>query len=261
MANEALRYCVTDKEIYDVLMSAKQRINESALHEIAKSRGIFFSPRDSRETLASQLALLPHDYEAVTSVLGQSENPNRAEKVTSLTLNTKLTMDDIKEVCKSFMESSPPDEKVIVHAEASDKYVMQVKYSEMDYSKTTLLQRRNREADLKFVIQDDKTTIRMPANPKAREIAGLIKQGLDVQKKTDIPTESIEITDLSSDSRTVFFTSLISGMDGFGLRNVTSIKVQSSLKAATADDEGREKMTTKPSMLKMRYFPLSRTSL
>jgi hypothetical protein len=56
MPNDSLRYCVTDKEIYDVLMSAKQRINETALHEMARSRGIFLSPQDQREALASELA-------------------------------------------------------------------------------------------------------------------------------------------------------------------------------------------------------------
>jgi hypothetical protein len=149
MANGILRYCATDKEIYDLLMSSRQRMNESALHDMAKSRGIFFSPQDSRETLASQLALLPHDYDALTEVIGQSENPNRAEKVTSFTLNTKLTKEDIKLVCDTYTAMvAPGNEKVISHSDGQDKYVMQVKYSEIDYSKTTLLQRRNREADI-----------------------------------------------------------------------------------------------------------------
>jgi hypothetical protein len=240
MANDILRYCATDKEIYDILMSAKQRINDTALRDMGKSRGIFFSPMDSRDTLAGQLALLPHDYDALVELMGQSENPNRAEKVASFTLNAKLTAEDIKEVCKTFIETSPSDEKVTAYAETANKYRLQVKYSEVDYSKTTLLQRRNREADLKFVIEGDKTTIRMPANPKAREIAELIKQGLDKRKKTDIPTELIEISDLSADNRTVFFTSLISKLEGYSLRNVTNIKVQSSLKAAPTDEVNPE---------------------
>src|SRR5260370_42308325 len=122
MPEEFLRFCVTDKEIYDVLMSARQRINDSALRDMAKSRGMFLSPKDARETLADELALLPHDYEDIVEMLGQSENPNRAEKVTSLTLNERLTMEDIRAVCSEFKDLSPPDEKVVSHSEAADKY-------------------------------------------------------------------------------------------------------------------------------------------
>lgn len=55
-------YCATDKEIFDVLMSSKQRITESVMLELAKDRGVFYSAKDSREILADSLSLLPHDY-------------------------------------------------------------------------------------------------------------------------------------------------------------------------------------------------------
>jgi hypothetical protein len=241
MANDTLRYCVTDKEIYDLLMSARQRISENTLHEIARSRGIFLSLRESRTELAAQIALLPHDYESLVEVLGHSENPNRTEKVTSITLNADISTEDIREVCNVLTENSEGDEKIIARPEGTNAYRLQVKYSEVDYSKTTLLQRRLREADLKFIVEAGKTTIRMPANPKAREVAEQIKQALDVRKKTAIPTEVIEISDLPPDDRTLFFTSLISKMEGYSLRNVSSIKVQSSLRSqSTSDEDGEE---------------------
>ena len=46
MSKNALQYCATDKEIYDALMSAKQKINEKVLLELAKDRGIFYSAKD-----------------------------------------------------------------------------------------------------------------------------------------------------------------------------------------------------------------------
>lgn len=39
MSKNALQYCATDKEIYDALMSAKQKINEKVLLELAKDWG------------------------------------------------------------------------------------------------------------------------------------------------------------------------------------------------------------------------------
>jgi hypothetical protein len=107
MPNEVLKYYATDKEVFDVLASSRQRLSESALLDLARSRGIFYSPRDSREILASNISLLPHDYESLKELLGQSENPNRAEKVTSITLNKKLSASELKQVAQSFAESAP----------------------------------------------------------------------------------------------------------------------------------------------------------
>lgn len=240
MPNETLRYYATDKEIFDVLASSRQRVSEAALLDMARSRGIFYSPRDARDTLASNISLLPHDYDSLKEILGKSENPNRAEKVTSITLNARITAETIKEVVKAFRENAPPDEKVTAQAESPDKYLVQVKYAELDYAKTRLLQRRNREADIRFIIEDDKTTIRLPANPKAREIAALLKTGLDASHKTEIPAETIDISDLSTDDRTQFFTDLISTMDGYELSDVMNVKVQSGGKPKSPpleDDE------------------------
>jgi hypothetical protein len=52
----------TDKDIFDLLMSAKGRLTEQALHNIAMQRGIIYSKKTKRERLASDIALLPHDY-------------------------------------------------------------------------------------------------------------------------------------------------------------------------------------------------------
>jgi hypothetical protein len=245
MANQDLKYCATDKEIYDLLMSAKQRVNESAMHDMAKARGIFYSPLESRESLASQISLLTHDYAALGEVLGQSENRNRAERVTSVTLNAKLTSEEIKAVVASFQEESIGDQKVVAHHEGDDKYVMQVQYSEIDYAKTRLLQRRQREADIRFEIEPDRTTIRLPANPKARAIVEELRGKLIAKKAEEIPRELIEITDLSPEARTQFFTNLITSLEGYTLVDVSNVKVQSGYKPpepenAVDDDNAAE---------------------
>jgi hypothetical protein len=117
---------------------------------------------------------------------------------------------------------------------------VQVQYSEFDYAKTRLLQRRQREADIRFIVESDKTTIRMPANAKAREIVEQLKAELNSQKKTDIPSKLIEISDLSTDERTLFFTSLISTLPGYTLRDVTNVKVRSGLETTMAEEIDQE---------------------
>jgi hypothetical protein len=243
MPNETLRLYATDKEIFDLLASARQRVSVPVLLEMARTRGIFYSPRDSRENLVSNVSRLPHDYDSIKQMMGKSENPGRAEKVTSITLNQKISQDVIKAVVKEYIEHAPRDEKATAHADSPDNYRLQVKYPELDYGRTRLLQKRDREADIRFEAQGDKTTIRLPANPKAREIAALLKAGIDKAQQAQIPSEVIDISDLSPEKRTLFFTDLISKMEGYDLRDVMNVKVQAGGKLAVPpieqdDDNG-----------------------
>lgn len=215
MAKNTLLYCATDKEIYDVLMSSRQRISPAVILELAKDRGIFYSSKDSRETLVDSLSLLTHDYNDLNIILDQREHAGRAEKITSVTLNAALTIEDIKEIAKEYIADSPSDEKATAHQKGTDQYVVNVKYSEIDYSKTRLVQRTPKEAGIEFHVEGDKTIVRMPANAKAKEIVSDLKDRLDGRKKADIPTELIEISEFSTAAqRTQFFTSLISSLNG-----------------------------------------------
>lgn len=227
MINNTLQYCATDKEIHDALMSAKQKISEKVLLELAKDRGIFFSPKDTREDLISAISLLPHDYHDLNTLLEQREHQGRQEKLTSVTLPEALTVEEIKEVLKEYTTESPPDEKVTHHAKGNDQVIATVKYSDVDYGKTRLIQRTPKEAGIEFHIENNKTVIRMPANDRIKGVFGKLKDKLDAKRKTEIPAIRIEIGEFESPAlRTEFFTSLISDLKGFSLKNVTSVKVE-----------------------------------
>ncbi len=236
MTANNLLYCATDKEIYDVLMSAKQKISVPVLQELAKDRGIFYSHKESRETLVHCLSLLTHDYNDLHVILEQREHVGRTEKTTSITLNTELTIDEIKEVAKEYIADSPADEKAVSHQKGTDQYVVNVQYSEVDYSKTRLVQRTPKEAGIEFHVEKDKTIIRIPSNAKAKEIVENLRARLGEKKKIDIPVALIELTEFTSAAeRTRFFTLLISSLEEFKLDNVTSVKVE-PIKQEIVDD-------------------------
>lgn len=227
MIKNTLQYCATDKEIHDALMSARQKISEKILLELAKDRGIFFSAKDSREELISAISLLPHDYHGLNVLLEQREHSGRQEKLTSVTLPEALTVEEIKEVLKEYTEESPPDEKVTHYAKGNQQVVATVKYSDIDYGKTRLIQRTPKEAGIEFHIEKDKTIVRMPANDRSKAIFGKLKDKLDTKRKKEIETIRIEIGEFDSPAlRTEFFTNLISDLYGFSLKNVTSVKVE-----------------------------------
>jgi hypothetical protein len=227
MIKNTLQYCATDKEIFDALMSAKQKISEKVLLELAKDRGIFYSAKDSREDLISSISILPHDFHDLNTLLEQREHSGRQEKLTSVILPAALTVDEIKEVLKEYTEQSPDDERVTHHSKGNNQVVANIKYSEIDYGKTRLVQRTPKEAVIEFHVEADKTIIRMPSNDRVKGVFGEIKDKLDSKQKTDIPEIRIEIGEFQSSAlRTEFFTSLISNLSGFSLKNVTSVKVE-----------------------------------
>lgn len=237
MAKNNLLYCATDKEIYDVLMSAKQRINSGVVLELAKDRKIFYSPSDSREDLIHHLSLLPHGYHELNVILEQREHAGRAEKITSVTLNADLTVDELKEIAKEYVKDSPEDEKVTTFTKGGDKVFVNVRYSDVDYGKTRLVQRTPKEAGIEFHVEAGKTVVRMPANAKAKEVLSKLREKLEHKRKAEIPLERIEISDFnSSEARTEFFTRLITNLEGFRLDNVTSVKVEPISNLASEDD-------------------------
>lgn len=147
--------------------------------------------------------------------------------MTSVTLPEALTVEEIKEILKEYTAESPPDEKVTHHAKGNDQVVATVKYSDVDYGKTRLIQRTPKEADIEFHIENNKTVIRMPANDRIKGVFGKLKDKLDTKRKTEIPAIRIEIGEFESPAlRTEFFTTLIRDLKGFSLRNVTSVKVE-----------------------------------
>jgi len=227
MIKSTLQYCATDKEIFDALMSAKQKISKSVLQEIAKDRGILLSAQDSREDLIGFIALLPHDYHDLNTLLEQREHSGRQEKLTSITLKENLNPDEIREILKEYATESPVDERLTHQSKGSRHLVATVNYVDVDYSKTRLIQRTPKEAEIEFHVEKEKTTIRMPANERALGIFEKIKDKLDSKKKKEIQALRIELSEFESPTlRTEFFTSLISGLEGFSLDNVTSVKVE-----------------------------------
>ena len=250
MDTKELKFCATDKEIFDVLIGSKQQITESILFELGRRRGIFYSKDTSREVLAAKLSLLPHDYHDLNAILSYRDHAGRAEKITSITLDDKIDIEDIKAVATELKDSAPQGEKVLANQLASDKYTVAVTYSEIDYSKNRLVQRREREANIEFIVQDSKTLIRMPANAKAESIVAALKERLDGRVKKEIPTFRIDLSQFSDpDARTSFFTTLIKNIEGFQLENVTTIRVDTMDQTLSGDEDEAGTEAAKQDML------------
>lgn len=227
-----------DNDIYDLLISGKQRLTECVLREFARDRGIFCSPEDSREELADYLSLLPHGFHDVDAIVQKREPGHRREKTTFVRLNTLVPLEDLKAAAADYALSVTATERVVRRPATNGGFIVNVLYDEFNHSRTRLLQRERQEANIEFLIVEGQTVVRLPATDKAKRIVAALKENVERRRKEVIQEEAIELKGLTTpELRSKFFTRLISSLGGFKLRNVMNLKVSSHLSEDAEEDE------------------------
>jgi hypothetical protein len=222
-----LLYFATNKEIHDLIIQGPQMFPKEVLLDLTRARGLFLSPVASREELAAEVALLPFDYASLALLLGRAQRRQSAEKLTTETFSQTLKIEDIKKACEGYATTNVSDEKVTVRQTQDGRVIATVTYTELDTSKTELLQRRRREAEIQFLPGADGTEVRMPFNEKAREILRDVTQRINALTSQPVTRRSIEVSHLkTAKDRTDFFLHLITGLPDFKLYNVTHLKVE-----------------------------------
>lgn len=242
MSEHLNQFFATDKDIFDLLASAKQKLTEGVLREIARDRGIFFSPNDTRDDLANALSLLPFTLYELLNLMDRRESTRRNEKTTTITLDAQIEAEDIKAAIKEYQDEVGSTEKVDSHLKGANEVILNVEYDEMDYSRTRLIQRQRHDATIKFVLQDGKTVVRLPASEKSQRIVENLTNRIESHRKAAVPRETIELDpDFDADERTTFFTRLMSELPGYALKGVTNLRISPSKRSAVdADDDSED---------------------
>jgi hypothetical protein len=234
MRDKYPRLFASDKELYDLMFSAKQRITDGVLHRATRERGVFFGSATSRGDLADYISMTIHDLQDVIDLVKDAEPGTRGERTSSLTVKMKLEASEIREVIQEYADTDGKNDKVAVPLNTPKAVIATVAYSEFDLSRTTLAQRQDKVANLDFRVEDDAVVIRFPANDKGRELVEILIEKLESKKKSSVPQERVAVEDLSPEDRTRFFINLVTKMPGFRLDSVTKLKVSSE--SMTIDD-------------------------
>jgi len=222
-----LLYFATNKEIQDLIVQGPTRYPKEVLLDLTRARGLFLSPEASREELAAEVALLPFDYETLSSLLERAPRHQRAEKLTTESFSQVLKVEDIRKAWQGYANENAGDEKVKIRQTEDGRVIATVSYTELDPSKTELLQRRQREAEIQFLPGATGTEVRMPFNDKAREILRDITARINAQTDSPVARQSIEVSHLATaKQRTDFFLHLITGLPDFTFDDVTHLKVE-----------------------------------
>lgn len=243
MAKRALLYCVTDKEIFDALVSSPQMFSTSTLRGLGKARGIFYSAQTDRQTLCSDISSLGFGFDEIAGIQGEFEKTSRSEKKTFKYLKTEITLQEFRSIAAQYKaEAEEEGEKVSWNNVGTTEFSMNLKYDEVDLSRTRLRQRQHREAALEFKVRNGETVLIYPSNEKVNLAVETLIERACAAKKSQILVEEVDLSFIKDyDLRTKFFQELMRNIPGFALEDVTQVQVDRKDQQQTEDtDESDE---------------------
>jgi len=236
MRDKRAQLYATDKDLFDLLVSPKQRITERVMLELARDRGIFCSHRAPREALAGYLSGLPHDLGDVEGLIKQGEASTRGEKTTFVTIGAKVDASAIRRALDEYARLFT-GEQLSRPVSGATKVSTVVQYDEFDFSRTNLLQRQSKVAEIEFSFANDQVRVRLPSTDKAKDIVAKVIDLLERDQKATFQQMKISVGDLPAEFRTRFFLQLTSQMEGYRTDTVTKLKVATMQESPSEEED------------------------
>lgn len=234
-------FFAADKDIYDLLASSSKKMSKATLLEVLRNRGVYLSEEDDREKIIDYMSRLPHDLYQRQELIDLSKYAPRAQKTTSAEFNLEMHRDEVLDAIDAVKDEREKsfDETYTVTARGENNLYVHLDYSELDFSRTRLRQRREFQAFFEIDINDGKITVRRPFVDRCDDIARKLAEELRARGRpvTDGAIEfSIDLSGITTPSaRTHFFTGIIQNMSGFKVEDVPDVKIDRSIEKPTAD--------------------------
>ena len=232
-----------DKDIQDLLASARQKMTTGRLVELSRKRGILLSEEEDREVLVDYISLLPHAWPEMKDLLDAVETAVRTPASTVEQYSVQADSGEIERAIESVLKDRDTMGEAINFVRSSDGSVrMSIEYTEWDPSKARLRQRRVRTAVVEFSPSEAELVLRRHQTDRAEEVAREVMETLAKNKQTELAVRRVELTGVTDPAkRTAFFYSLIRGLPGFGqLVDVDHVDVSRFPPNQTPGEEGGE---------------------
>jgi len=231
-------FYATNKDILDLFMSSRREFKPQFLREFLARRGILVSRDEAFEEMARYLSSLELSSSDRLVLEEQLVETRRAEKMTVATIRTTMDAERLATIASRLAEKRAGLQEQFQPDFSSGSLELGVNYTEIDYGKTTLKQKRERDMKMEFVQNGDTLTIRRPANEKSDEI---LRDLVDIVADLETADPKVRTVDLSGlatpDLRNRFFTTLIRSLDGFSFGDVKGVWVSKIADSDESDDE------------------------
>jgi hypothetical protein len=221
------KYYADDKDVHDILSSPKIPLKK--LLSLCRQRGIFLSEECPREELVHYMSKLPFSWLQIQEVMGEVEREDREENLTTCKLNSNGHLDAVEQAIQKVRENRGEALSEVYDVTQTKEGRLQIKvvYTEPDFQRARLIQRRQKEAIIEIEAKGKDLDVRHTQNEKTQDILAELQSLLTPPDGADKPVlRTIELSGIRNHKqRTKFFINLFSGMEGFQLREVRDLKV------------------------------------
>ncbi|MEE5065703.1 hypothetical protein V2J97_16805 [Pseudomonas alliivorans] len=228
MIFDSLAIFATYRDIYDALMSSKQKVSQDYLLNFLAERGYVLSPFSTREELIDYVSGLTLGSSDFNELFDQLEVSSRAEKTANTKMLTKaLSLDEklLLRAVKALRELRKHKNETISVVADNGRLLVNVLYQDLDHGRTVLRQRRNRNVNIEIFKDQYGYTFRRPANPRMDEICSQLIAELQKYDKTPLRIEKIDLNRFSREKRTLFFNTLINSVPKYSFHDLIRVGV------------------------------------
>lgn len=232
------KYFADDKDIFDLLMSQKRKLNDEMLRRFLRERGIIVGPNAERVELAQYMSRLPLGWPDLHTLLDRVGSvTHRAPKTTSEAV--AVSVDEMESAAQAIRteRTERRAEEYKITRRPDGGLEISIDYSVLDTTKNRLRQRSEQHATISIepATGSSGVRIRYPEEERGREVAeAIILRALGDPK--ELVRDTISLDGCDATQRTRFFELLMTAMEGFTLRTVTQTRFR-RLDDATADSE------------------------
>ncbi|SAK48684.1 hypothetical protein AWB80_01254 [Caballeronia pedi] len=229
------------RDVYDALNSAPLRATREFLSKFLRERGYVVSGLSSRAELVDRVSSLTLSHQDLDVLMLQIDTTSRKDKTRSFTLDTqvdvgqlKLALDEVRKTRSGYNE-----QLTLVAKKGAAPYVT-VDYLDLDYSKTSMRQKKFKDGKIEFFTEKGSLRVRYSASTRLEAVTTDLMEKLRVLTKTQPNRDQIELKGLDKASRTLFFKTLINAVKGYQFMDVMKVSVSAELDLSDADGDDED---------------------
>jgi hypothetical protein len=229
-------YYASDKNVFDALNQHK--VDIQTIVEMFSRRNILVSRKTDREELSQQFSRMTHDHYDHQEIAQRLGVTQRRERTTSLVARNIPDASNVQAAIEMIKTSLHKGGDVVTVTRTDDRYVVNIKYTIIDYSKSEFTQIQHKDGEIELIRQGDGYVIRSTQNEYMNGIRDMLISNIEKTIGSSISREAVSMFDIQSPSlRSKFFDLLTSTLPDYTRRDLTDVYVYKPKPEAEEEDE------------------------
>lgn len=236
---KASEYYPDDKDIYDFLDSQTRKTDQVLV--FLRTRGIFCAKQTPKDHLQTYVSLLNFDWPSAVRLVDTIDLRETEDKLTNRKIEIDTNADQISDAIKKVqIERQNPNREVFKTKREGDAVVVSVSFVDVDTSKSRVLQKREKELDIRINPLKNEVNVTHTDSPRANEIVESVLQALmTANNAVELKETKIDLSHIRDHKlRLEFFVKMMREMPGMVLLDVSNVKVDRVPPSPSAQDTG-----------------------